>query len=100
MSENDVKHVATLAKITLSPQDLKKYLKQLSAIVEYISALQEVDTASVEPTSQTTGLLNVFRTDEVNPQITLTKEEALSGKDNTVNGYFAVPEILKERAEK
>ena len=100
LSEKDVEHVAKLAKISLTEQELKKYQKQLSGIVEYISALQRIDTTNVEPTNQTSGLLNVFRTDEVKPQTALSREEALSGKDNTVNGFFSVPEILKERADK
>lgn len=100
MSEKDVEQVAKLAKIFLTPQELKKYQKQLSGIVENISALQEIDTAKVEPTSQTTGLTDVFRLDEIKPEAVVSKDEALSGTDKTVNGYFSVEATLKERANK
>ena len=100
MSEKDVEHVAKLAKISLTPQELKKYQQQLSGIVEYFSQLQEVDAAKVEPTSQTTGLTDVFRLDEIKGEAGLSKNEALSGTDETVNGYFSVEATLKERANK
>ena len=58
-------HVAKLAKLTLTPNEITKFQEQLSKIVDYISQLSEVDTSNLEPTSQTTGLENVFRTDQV-----------------------------------
>jgi aspartyl-tRNA(Asn)/glutamyl-tRNA(Gln) amidotransferase subunit C len=100
LSEKDVEHVAQLAKLQLKSGELHKFQQQLSKIVEHISELQEVDTQDVEPTSQTTGLENVFRVDEVSLEKALTTENALSGKDNTVNGYFQVEAILKERPDK
>ena len=100
MSEKDVSHVATLAKLELTPEEIKKFQKQLSKVVDYIDELQEIDTQEVEPTSQTTGLSGVYRIDEINPQYSLSQDEALSEKDNTVNGLFQVEAILKERQAK
>ena len=96
LTEDDVLHVAKLAKLTLSDEELQKFQKQLSAIVEYINQLEEIDTSKVEPTSQTTGLENVTREDEVKPDNTLSQEEALSGTDRTFNGYFVVDAILEK----
>ena len=59
-----------------------------------------MDTKDVEPTSQTTGLTNVTRSDEVVTGNILTQDDALSGTDNAHNGYFKVPAILSERTDK
>ena len=93
LSKKDVEHVARLAKLPLSPQEILKYEKQLSKVVSYISELSEVDTSKVEPTSQTTGLTNVLRIDEKKAN-GLSQSQALSGTENTYNGYFVVPQIL------
>ncbi len=100
MSEKDVEHVAKLAKLDLTPIETKKFQKQLSEVINYIRQLQEVDTKDVEPTSQTTGLRDVYRTDEIDTLQMFSQEEALSGKDNTINGIFQVEAILKERKNK
>jgi aspartyl-tRNA(Asn)/glutamyl-tRNA(Gln) amidotransferase subunit C len=96
----DVKHVAKLAKLDLTEDELKKFLSQLSSVVDYISELSEVDTDKIEPTSQTTGLEDVYREDVVVPASTLTQEEALGGTDNFHNGYFKVKAILAGRTDK
>jgi len=92
LSIEDVKHVTDLAKLKLSEEEIKKFQKQLSAIVEFISKLNEIDTKNVEPTGQVTGLENVFREDEVKPS--LTQEEAMSNAPSTHNGYFKVKAIF------
>lgn len=67
LSDNQVKHVAKLAKLDLSNEEVKKFTGQLSDILEYVDQLNEVDTDKVEPTSQVTGLTNVTEGDtEVN----------------------------------
>jgi len=80
LSKDEVLHVAKLAKLDLTSEEVTKFQKQLSKIVDYISQLSEVDTSNLEPTSQTTGLENVFRSDELK-QEGLTQEEALSGTE-------------------
>lgn len=100
LTRDDVLHVSKLAKLNLSEEEIKKYLKQLSKIVDYIGQLEEVNTSDVEPTSQTTGLTNVYRTDEIKEEDCLSQEEALSGTKKTHNGYFVVPGILEEKTDK
>lgn len=96
----EVLHVAKLAKLTLSSKEVDVFGKQLSEVVNYVGELKEVDTDATNPTSQTTGLEDVFRLDEVDPKDLLTKEQALSGTEKTHNGYFVVPGLLEERGEK
>ncbi len=90
-------HVAKLAKLTLTPNEITKFQEQLSKIVNYISQLSEVDTSNLEPTSQTAGLENVLRTDEVKSN-GLSQEESLSGTDKTYNGYFVVDAVLDKES--
>jgi len=65
ISEEEVKHLAELARLNLSENEVKKYSKELSSILDYVSLLEEVDTKDVKPTFQVTGLENVTRKDEV-----------------------------------
>lgn len=90
----DVKHVAKLANLTLKDTDAEKFEGQLSSILDYIKKLQEVDTSSVEETSQVTGLENVEREDKAQPS--LTQEEVLSNTKDKQNGMFKVKAILEE----
>lgn len=100
LTKGDILHVAKLAKLNLSEEAVKKYLDQLSKVVDYISQLEEVDTSDTQPTSQTTGLISVYRTDEVRNEDCLSQEEALSGAASAHNGYFLVPGILEEKTDK
>jgi aspartyl-tRNA(Asn)/glutamyl-tRNA(Gln) amidotransferase subunit C len=100
LSEKDILHVAKLAKLTLSSEEIARYQKQLSEVVGYVEELSEVDTEGVLPTSQTTGLEDVLSADEIKAEESLSSGEALSGTDKTLNNYFEVPPLLEERGEK
>lgn len=90
----EVKHVAKLAKLELTDSEIKKFDDQLSSIVDFVGELSKVDTDGIEPTSQTTGLENVFRVDELKPSEIHNAHEATSGTDNTKNNYFVVPAVI------
>lgn len=94
ITEKQVKHVALLANLELSVRQLKKFQSQLSKVIEYVARLSEVETKKVEPTSQITGLENVFREDE--PAPSLTQEEVLSGAKREHKGFFKVEAIFDE----
>jgi len=100
LSENDILHVAKLAKLTLSKEEITRYQKQLSEVVGYVEELNEVKTEGTIPTSQTTGLEDVLRGDDIKSEESLTLEEALSGTDKALNSYFEAPPLLEERGEK
>jgi aspartyl-tRNA(Asn)/glutamyl-tRNA(Gln) amidotransferase subunit C len=100
LTKSEVLHVAGLAKIDLDNKEVEKYTKQLSDVVDYFGQLSEVDTKNVEPTSQTTGLENVFRTDEVKSENCLSQDAVVAGSDKIFNGYFKVKAILTERTDK
>jgi len=62
---SEVEKIAQLARIELTKDEKQKFAEDLSAILEYVGKLQEVDTAQIEPTAQVTGLVNVMREDKV-----------------------------------
>lgn len=93
LTEDQVKHVASLAKLKLTPKELKKFQIQLSQVLDYVSQLSKVNTKEVEPTSQVTGLGNIFRNDKTSPS--LTQEEALSGTKQVKNGFFKIKAIFE-----
>lgn len=93
LTVDEVKHVAKLANLPLSDEEIILFIIQLSAILDFVSKLQKIDTNDVGETSQVTGLENVFREDEIDNERLLTQEEALANAKETHNGFFKVPKI-------
>jgi aspartyl-tRNA(Asn)/glutamyl-tRNA(Gln) amidotransferase subunit C len=91
--EIDVKYVAHLARLSLSPDEEQKISAQLGNILGYIEKLKEVDVTGVEPTAHAFPLVNVTRPDEVRPS--LSNEDALRNAPATANGLFMVPKIVE-----
>lgn len=69
LTREETRHIANLANLTLSEDEVRKFSGQLSEVLDYIEKLKEVETKNVEPTSQVTGLENVFREDEIKPPL-------------------------------
>lgn len=65
LSPTQVRHIAKLARLTLSDKEVEKFSRELTQILDYIEKLKEVDTKGVEPMSQITGLSTITRTDTV-----------------------------------
>ncbi len=87
----NVKHVAKLANLPLSSDEEEKYSKQLSEILEYVDQLNEVNTSSVEPTYNVTGLNNVTREDVPIPSNASQKKNAVpAGRQ----GFFVTKGIF------
>ena len=92
LSKSEVEKVARLAQLKLSEKEVKKFQRQLSDILSFVSQLEKLNTEKVEPTSQTTGLENIYREDEV--RASLTQKQALSGAKKKKNGYFEVKAVF------
>ena len=92
ISRDEVAHLATLARIELSEEELDHLAPQLSVILESIASIAEVAAADIPPTSHAVPLTNAFRSDE--PRPSLTAEQALSGSPEAEQQRFAVPRIL------
>jgi aspartyl-tRNA(Asn)/glutamyl-tRNA(Gln) amidotransferase subunit C len=94
ISRDDVAHLAHLARLALSEDELDSYAGQLDAILGHVSQIQAVDVTGVEATDNPLKDVNVFRPDVVEP--CLTQEEALAEAPKSADGRFAVPRILGE----
>jgi aspartyl-tRNA(Asn)/glutamyl-tRNA(Gln) amidotransferase subunit C len=91
--EINVKYVAHLARIALTPDEEKKLAAQLGGILGYIEKLNELDVTNIEPTAHAVPLVNITRPDEVRPS--LPHEEALRNAPRQANGLFIVPKIVE-----
>jgi aspartyl-tRNA(Asn)/glutamyl-tRNA(Gln) amidotransferase subunit C len=92
-TEIDVKYVAHLARLNLSPEEEQQFGAQLGHILAYIDKLKQVDVSQVEPTAHAVPLVNVTRPDEV--RASLSNEEALQNAPAKSNGLFIVPKIVE-----
>ncbi|MDR1197264.1 MAG: Asp-tRNA(Asn)/Glu-tRNA(Gln) amidotransferase subunit GatC [Candidatus Nomurabacteria bacterium] len=92
IDETTARYLASLSNITLSDADLKNLTADLEKIIDYIGELGELDTAGVEPTYQVTGLANVWRADEIKPQ--LAREKLLKLAPARVSHAVRVPKVL------
>lgn len=97
LSEDDVKHIAKLARIAIKDDEITKYRIELSAIFEYVEQLNELDTEHVEPTSQVTGLENRWREDVV--ESNFTREEMLASAIETAEDHMKVKQVFVDEVE-
>ena len=91
ISEEQVRHVANLARLGLTDDEIAKMGGQLDAILDSIEKIQELDLSGVPPTANPLDLSNVLRPDEQRPEF--SQEEALSQAPERVDDLFAVPRI-------
>lgn len=94
LSKEQIEHIAKLARLELSGEELEKYGSQLSNVLNYIEQLQEVNVSGVEPTAQVTGLLNVLREDVVRERDKREINEALRDAPELEDGQIKVKRIL------
>jgi aspartyl-tRNA(Asn)/glutamyl-tRNA(Gln) amidotransferase subunit C len=94
ISQEDVAHLANLARINIPADELGHYAKQLDAILSAVAEVSSLDTANVVAMSHPVPMTNVFREDI--PGISLTGEQALSGAPAVEDERFRVPRILDE----
>lgn len=95
LSRDEVLHVARLARLALSDDEVTRFGAQLSAILDHAARVSEVAADDVPPTSHALPLSNVFRDDEVRD--CLPQEKALSTAPEVEDGRFRVPRIIEEQ---
>jgi aspartyl-tRNA(Asn)/glutamyl-tRNA(Gln) amidotransferase subunit C len=93
LSPDDVRHVAKLARLALSDDEITTMADELNAIVGYVEQLSEVDTAGVEPIANVAGLENITRPDE--PQRMLSATEVLGNAPQANEVAFLVPKAVE-----
>jgi len=91
ISEEQVRHVARLARLGLSDDEVERFREQLSAILDAVGKVGELDLDDVEPTSHPLDVVNVFGEDEPRPSLSL--DEALANAPDPEDGFFGVPAV-------
>ncbi len=89
-----VRHLASLARILVTDEEVQKLTGELSVIVDSVASVNKAVAGDVVPTSHPIPMSNVFREDVVVPG--LTQSEALSSAPDSAEGRFKVPAILDE----
>lgn len=92
LTEEEVQHIAKLARLQLSEEEVKQFQPQLTETLKFIAHLGEIKIEKILPTSQVSGNKNVFREDVIGPS--LTQEQALSGARRKHRGYFVTEAIF------
>ena len=95
MEAGEVQKVASLARLRLTDGECMAFGKQLTAILDYVRLLDEVDTTGVAPMPHAVELQNVFREDR--RQQSLDRQAALSNSPQTDDRFFLVPRILEAK---
>lgn len=94
ISEADVRKVAKLARLRLSPDEVERYTHQLDDMLEHFADIDALDLDGVEPMTQPIPLSNVFREDVVRPS--LDRDEVLAAAPAAEGGRFRVPPMVGE----
>lgn len=89
-----VEHVARLARLALTDDELDRMSEELSVILAHAEKIQALDLDGIEPTAHGIGLANVLRPDDVSPS--LDQEEALQNAPSSEDGRFKVPRIVED----
>lgn len=93
ISSDDVAHVARLARLSLSGEELERFTAQLGAVLDHARDVEALDTEGVPPTAHPLPLENVFREDEPGP--CLERSEVLAQAPSVEDERFRVPRILE-----
>lgn len=93
VSIDEVRRIARLARLQFTPEEEQRLAREMSAILDYMTALEELDTSGVEPMTHVLDLTNVARPDVAESRI--TRDEALSNAPDADDQYFRVPKVIE-----
>ncbi|MBI2303745.1 MAG: Asp-tRNA(Asn)/Glu-tRNA(Gln) amidotransferase subunit GatC [Chloroflexi bacterium] len=93
LSRQEVEHIALLARVGLTEQEVERFQGHLSQILDYFAILEEVDTSGISPTAQVIALENIFRSDVASPS--LPREQVLANGPQVEEGCFKVKAVLE-----
>ena len=94
LTENQVRHVAKLARLNCSDEQIANFTHQLDAIIQYVGQLEQLDTTNVEPLAHCLPVHNVFRADQITAS--LTSDQALANAPQSDGEFFSVPKVLDD----
>jgi aspartyl-tRNA(Asn)/glutamyl-tRNA(Gln) amidotransferase subunit C len=93
ISKEEIEHIASLARLSLTEEEKELFGSQLSSILDYMAKLSELDTRNVEPTSHVLPISNVMRDDI--PGHSIPREDALMNAPDHTDKFFRVPKIIE-----
>jgi aspartyl-tRNA(Asn)/glutamyl-tRNA(Gln) amidotransferase subunit C len=91
---SEVEHIAELARLALTDEEKTLYREQLSAILDYVTTLQQIDTSAIPPTATVLPQRSVMREDRAEPPMSRT--EVLANAPNASEGHFQVKAVLDQ----
>lgn len=94
LTHDQVRHVAKLSRLRLSDEQIDHFAQQLSAVLDYVAKIGELDVSAVEPMAHPMAVANVFRDDE--PAAGMNVDEALANAPQRDGPFFQVPKVLGE----
>ena len=97
IDRDTILHVADLARIALTDEEIERFTGQLSVVLDAVERLKTVDTSQVSPTASTLPLVGVQREDVIRPGLTTDQALANAPKGGRDGEFFRVQEILEER---
>ena len=92
ITPQEVSHVADLARLHMSQQEIEAMARQLDDILTYVAKLNELDTEAIVPTAHAISIVNAFREDEMKPS--LVREKALANAPQQNGESFVVPKVI------
>lgn len=92
LTTEEVRHIARLARLALSDDEVERYREQLSGILDHFNVLNDIDTSDVPPTAQSLDLANVTRPDVLRPS--MPTEDVLANAPRAEDGYLRVRAVL------
>ena len=93
ISERDVRHIARLARLKLSEEEVRRYQDQLARILEHMGELGKIDTSATPPTAHVLGLTNVLREDEA--RLWPDRKALLDNAPSSEGPYYKVPKVIE-----
>ena len=90
---DDVRKVAELARLKFDQDEEERLVAELNRLLDYVAALNQLDTTGVSPTAHVLPISNVFREDRARPS--LPQEEALANAPSSGHGHFRVPKVIE-----
>lgn len=94
ITEATVRHIATLSRLKLTDEEVAGFTQQLSAILEYVDQLKQVNVEGVAPTAHAVDVRDVLRADEVRPSVGV--ENALQNAPRRKDSFFVAPKVLDQ----
>lgn len=93
ITHEEVRKVANLARLTLPEPAIERMAAELAAMLDYVAALEQLDTDGIVPTAHAVPLANAFRPDELRPSI--DRDRVMAAAPASENGCFRVPKVIE-----